>query len=109
VIGDVILLYLEKDLQQARVRSQVLPQTAISIGGVRGCGLASWHGGTARPGVTPACLRQGQAAQKAIGISTWCGYSANQDKMLTLAMLGKGHRDPGTELRLCGEKKRVVR
>jgi glycine cleavage system aminomethyltransferase T len=35
---------------------------------------------------------------KVIGISTWCGYSANEGKMLTLAMLDKEHCDPGTEV-----------
>jgi glycine cleavage system aminomethyltransferase T len=35
---------------------------------------------------------------KLIGISTWCGYSANEGKMLTLAMLDKEHSTPGTEV-----------
>ncbi len=35
---------------------------------------------------------------KLVGISTWCGYSANEGKMLTLAMLDKEHSDPGTEV-----------
>jgi len=35
---------------------------------------------------------------KVIGISTWCGYSANEGKMLTLAMVDKQHSDPGTEV-----------
>jgi syringate O-demethylase len=34
---------------------------------------------------------------KAIGISTWCGYSANEGKMLTLAMLDTEYSEPGTE------------
>jgi len=35
---------------------------------------------------------------KLIGISTWCGYSANEGKMLTLAMLDQEHSNPGTEV-----------
>lgn len=35
---------------------------------------------------------------KVIGISTWCGYSANESKMLTLAMLDKRYSNPGTEV-----------
>lgn len=33
-----------------------------------------------------------------IGISTWCGYSANEGRMLTLAMLDQQHSEPGTEV-----------
>ncbi|HEY6451137.1 MAG TPA: hypothetical protein VIX87_00910 [Steroidobacteraceae bacterium] len=33
-----------------------------------------------------------------IGISTWCGYSANEGRMLTLAMLEPGYSTPGTEV-----------
>lgn len=39
-------------------------------------------------------LRDGKLA----GISTWCGYSANEGKMLTLAMLDEAHSEPGTEV-----------
>jgi glycine cleavage system aminomethyltransferase T len=35
---------------------------------------------------------------KVIGISTWCGYSANEGKMLTLAMLDSEYSEPGTEV-----------
>ena len=35
---------------------------------------------------------------KMIGISTWCGYSANEGKMLTLAMLDSEYSEPGTEV-----------
>ncbi len=35
---------------------------------------------------------------KTIGISTWCGYSASEGKMLTLAMLDVEHSAPGTEV-----------
>lgn len=35
---------------------------------------------------------------KVIGISTWCGYSANEGKMLTLAILENEHAEPGTEV-----------
>jgi glycine cleavage system aminomethyltransferase T len=35
---------------------------------------------------------------KFVGISTWCGYSANEGKMLTLAMLDEEHAEPGTEV-----------
>ncbi len=35
---------------------------------------------------------------KTIGISTWCGYSSNEGKMLTLAMLDLEHADPGNEV-----------
>jgi syringate O-demethylase len=33
-----------------------------------------------------------------VGVSTWIGYSANEGKMLTLAVLDSGHAEPGTEV-----------
>jgi glycine cleavage system aminomethyltransferase T len=33
-----------------------------------------------------------------IGISTWCGYSANESAMLTLAIVDVEHSEPGTEV-----------
>ena len=35
---------------------------------------------------------------KTIGVSTWCGYSANEGAMLTLAMLDAEHSEPGTQV-----------
>jgi len=35
---------------------------------------------------------------KTIGISTWCGYSSNEGKMLTLAIVDAAHADPGNEV-----------
>jgi syringate O-demethylase len=35
-----------------------------------------------------------------IGISTWCGYSANEGRMLTLAILDPQFSEPGTEVTL---------
>ena len=35
-----------------------------------------------------------------VGISTWIGYSTNERKMLTLAVLDKEHAAPGTEVTL---------
>jgi syringate O-demethylase len=35
---------------------------------------------------------------KVIGVSTWCGYSSNEGKMLTLAMLNNEFAAPGTEV-----------
>jgi glycine cleavage system aminomethyltransferase T len=35
-----------------------------------------------------------------VGISTWIGYSTNERKMLTLAVLDKKHAAPGTEVTL---------
>ena len=35
---------------------------------------------------------------KVIGVSTWCGYSSNEGRMLTLAMLNNEHATPGTEV-----------
>lgn len=35
---------------------------------------------------------------KTIGLSTWCGYSYNEGKMLTLAMLQPEYAEPGTEV-----------
>ena len=35
---------------------------------------------------------------KMVGISTWCGYSANEGRMLTLAMIDSEHSEPGTEV-----------
>jgi syringate O-demethylase len=37
---------------------------------------------------------------KLVGISTWCGYSANEGKMLTLAMVDAPAGEPGTEVLL---------
>jgi syringate O-demethylase len=33
-----------------------------------------------------------------VGVSTWVGYSANEGKMLTLAVLEADHAEPGTEV-----------
>jgi syringate O-demethylase len=33
-----------------------------------------------------------------VGVSTWIGYSANEGKMLTLAVLDPDHAEPGTEV-----------
>ena len=33
-----------------------------------------------------------------VGVSTWVGYSANEGKMLTLAVLDEEHAEPGTEV-----------
>jgi syringate O-demethylase len=35
---------------------------------------------------------------KTIGISTWCGYSANEGAMLTLAIVDNAYSEPGTEV-----------
>jgi syringate O-demethylase len=35
---------------------------------------------------------------KMAGISTWCGYSSNEGKMLTLAILKEEYAEPGTEV-----------
>ncbi len=35
---------------------------------------------------------------KTVGVSTWVGYSANEGKMLTLAILDAEHAEPGTEV-----------
>jgi glycine cleavage system aminomethyltransferase T len=35
-----------------------------------------------------------------IGVSTWIGYSANEGKMLTLAVVDAEHAEPGTEVTL---------
>lgn len=35
---------------------------------------------------------------RTIGISTWCGYSANEGAMLTLAIVDVEHSEPGTEV-----------
>jgi glycine cleavage system aminomethyltransferase T len=35
---------------------------------------------------------------KTIGISTWCGYSANEGAMLTLAIVDNAYSEPGTDV-----------
>src|ERR1700728_1938368 len=35
---------------------------------------------------------------KTIGISTWCGYSSNEGRMLTLAIVTEEYAEPGTEV-----------
>jgi len=37
---------------------------------------------------------------KLAGVSTWCGYSANEGRMLTLAILNEEYSEPGTEVTL---------
>jgi syringate O-demethylase len=37
---------------------------------------------------------------KQVGISTWISYSANEGRMLTLAMIEADHAVPGTEVTL---------
>ncbi len=39
-------------------------------------------------------------AGETVGVSTWIGYSSNERKMLTLAVLDKEHAEPGTEVTL---------
>jgi syringate O-demethylase len=38
------------------------------------------------------------AGGKTVGVSTWIGYSSNERKMLTLAVLDAEHTEPGTEV-----------
>ena len=38
------------------------------------------------------------SGSKMVGISTWCGYSSNEGKMLTLAILDPEYSEPGTEV-----------
>jgi glycine cleavage system aminomethyltransferase T len=38
--------------------------------------------------------------EETIGVSTWIGYSANEGKMLTLAVLDADHAEPGTDVTL---------
>jgi glycine cleavage system aminomethyltransferase T len=40
------------------------------------------------------------AGGESVGVSTWIGYSANEGRMLTLAVLDAEHADPGTEVTL---------
>src|ERR1700733_2263732 len=35
---------------------------------------------------------------KTVGVSTWCGYSSNEGRMLTLAILKEEYAEPGTEV-----------
>ena len=37
---------------------------------------------------------------KNVGLSTWIGYSSNEGKMLTLAMIDEAHAEPGTQVTL---------
>ena len=45
-----------------------------------------------------AALRQVIVEGETVGVSTWIGYSANEGKMLTLAVLDADHAEPGTEV-----------
>ena len=40
------------------------------------------------------------AGGKTVGLSTWIGYSSNEGKMLTLAMVDEAQSKPGTEVSL---------
>ena len=51
----------------------------------------------------PRCTRMHPFDQvtvdgETVGLSTWIGYSANEGKMLTLAMLDAEYAEPGTEV-----------
>jgi len=35
---------------------------------------------------------------KTVGVSTWCGYSSNERRMLTLAIVDVAHSEPGTQV-----------
>jgi syringate O-demethylase len=37
---------------------------------------------------------------KTVGLSTWIGYSSNEGRMLTLAMVDEAYSKPGTEVAL---------
>jgi syringate O-demethylase len=39
-----------------------------------------------------------RSGDKIVGVSTWVGYSANEGKMLTLAVLDADYAEPGTEV-----------
>ena len=39
-----------------------------------------------------------ESGGKTVGVSTWIGYSSNERKMLTLAVLEAEHAEPGTEV-----------
>jgi glycine cleavage system aminomethyltransferase T len=41
-----------------------------------------------------------QVNGETIGISTWIGYSSNEGKMLTLAVVDNEYAEPGTEVTL---------
>ena len=45
-------------------------------------------------------LRPGHVDGQPVGISTWIGYSSNEGKKLTLAMLDTEHAKPGHEVKL---------
>jgi glycine cleavage system aminomethyltransferase T len=38
------------------------------------------------------------AGGRTVGVSTWIGYSSNERRMLTVAVLEPGHAEPGTEV-----------
>jgi syringate O-demethylase len=38
------------------------------------------------------------AGGRSVGVSTWVGYSSNEGKLLTLAVLEAGYADPGTKV-----------
>jgi syringate O-demethylase len=40
------------------------------------------------------------AGGKTVGLSTWIGYSANERKMLTIAVLDPAYATPGTKVTL---------
>jgi syringate O-demethylase len=40
------------------------------------------------------------AGGRTVGVSTWIGYSSNERRMLTIAVLEPGHAEPGTEVTL---------
>jgi len=41
-----------------------------------------------------------KANGKPVGVSTWIGYSSNERRMLTIAVLEAGHAEPGSEVTL---------
>ena len=43
-----------------------------------------------------------------VGVSTWIGYSANEGKMLTLAVLDDEYAEPGSTSRSSGARRTVA-
>ena len=56
-----------------------------------------------------APLRPGDDDGETVGVSTWVGYSANEGKMLTLAVMDAEYAEPGTEVTSCGARRTAAR
>ncbi len=105
VIGDVILFYLAENQFNLVGRAPVLNWLMFHAQGREDVTLTYDERTAARPVMEfPSAVYamhpfdRVEKDGKLVGISTWIGYTRNEDKMLTLAMVDESVAEPGTEV-----------